>query len=122
MAFKKSNNLDYWGWISLGALFSFFGAREILTGESYLYHGDVIIHAWYGWVELHAGIWILFLSIRALWRNKKNPESESARNLTLDEEAAHAEAQLDAMYLREHGEPPQKPNKDPHAEDTNASE
>ena len=55
-------------------------------------------------------------------RNKKNPESESARNLTLDEEAAHAEAQLDAMYLREHGEPPQKPNKDPHAEDTNASE
>ena len=99
----------------MGLMFSFLGSYGILTGKLYLSKENIPIPAWTGWVQLPFGIWVLFLSIRAWWRNQKNPDSESARNVTLDEEASRAEAELDAMYLREHGEPPQNYNKDTNA-------
>lgn len=91
----------------MGVLASLSGARQILTGEPGI-RGGVEIPVWAGWIELPFGIWVLFLSIRALRRNRNIP----APPVNIDEEAARAEAELDAMYLREHGKLPEKPRKD----------
>ena len=98
----------YWWGILLGALASLLGAHKLVTGEPGLYWGDVPIPAWTGWIQLPFGIWVLFLSIRALRRNRNTPEPP----VDIDEDAARAEAELDAMYLREHGKLPEKPKKD----------
>ena len=104
---KKENSMGQWGWLFVGAVFSFFGAHKVLTGEPGIYW-DVPIPAWTGWIELPVGLWVLFVSIRALRRNRNKPEPV----VNIDEDAARAEAELDAMYLREHGKLPEKPKKD----------
>ncbi|CAK7066904.1 MAG: hypothetical protein DELT_01679 [Desulfovibrio sp.] len=100
--------MGQWAWGIAGALFALLGAHKILTGEPGL-RGDVPIPAWTGWIQLPFGIWVLFLSIRALWRNRNAPAPPP---VNIDEEAARAEAAMDAMYLREHGKLPEKPKKD----------
>ncbi len=66
------------------------------------------IPVWAGWFQLPFGLLILFVSIRALKRDWRKPKPV----VNIDEEAAAAEAELDAEYLREHGEPPEKPKRD----------
>lgn len=90
----------------LGLRLSFLGAQKILTGEPGLYWGDVTIPAWTGWLQLPVGV--LFVEIRTLWRERSKPKPV----INIDEEAARAAAELDAMYLREHGKLPDKPKKD----------
>jgi len=99
-----------WG-ILLGVLASLLGAHKLLTGEPGLYWGNVPIPAWVGWVQLPFGLWVLFLSIRALKRNWHTPEPPPPP-VNIDEEAAKAEAEMDAMYVRDHGELPDKNQKD----------
>ncbi len=53
----------------MGLMFSFLGSYGILTGKLYLSKENIPIPAWTGWVQLPFGIWVLFLSIRAWWRN-----------------------------------------------------
>ena len=101
--------MSYWWGVFIGVGLSFLGAHTILTGESGTRWG-VAIPSWTGWVQLPVGIWVLFVSIRALWRDRNKVEPVVVVNL--DEEAARAEADLDAMYLRDHGELPEKPKKD----------
>lgn len=115
MSQKKENSTTYWAGFSSAIILIWCGVTTIQKDEPYFYRGVGLIPPWFGWIDLFAGIWILFLSIRAVWRNRQNPQPESTKNDTLDEEAARAEAELDAMYLREHGEPPQKPKKDTNA-------
>ena len=97
----------HWLGTILGVLFSYLGTHKILTGEPGNYHG-LPIPAWVGWIQLPAGLWVLFFSIRALKRDWHIPKPP----VNIDEEAARAEAEMDAMYLREHGTPPEKPKKD----------
>ena len=107
MKSKKESNISWWCGILLGVLASFSGARQLLTGEPG-FRGGLEIPAWTGWVQLPFGLWVLFLSIRALKRNWHTPEPP----VNLDEEAAKAEAEMDAMYVRDHGELPDKNQKD----------
>lgn len=107
---KKDNRILWWVWGFIGLSFICLGAIKILTGEPTT-RGGVIKPVWTGWVELPFGILILFLSIRGLLRNRKLPEPPPVA-VDVDEEAARAEAIMDAMYLQEHGELPDKPPKD----------
>lgn len=66
---RKENNGSWWGGILMGLMFSFLGSYGILTGKLYLSKENIPIPAWTGWVQLPFGIWVLFLSIRAWWRN-----------------------------------------------------
>ena len=104
---KKENSMSHWLGVLFGVGFSFLGAHKILTGEPGIRWG-IPIPAWTGWVQLPVGIWALVVFTRALWRDRNKVEPV----VNLDEEAARAEADLDAMYLRDHGELPEKPKKD----------
>ena len=103
--------MDNWLGIIAGAAFSYLGAHKIITGKPGLYWGDVSIPAWTGWVQLPFGLLLLFVSIRAWWRNRHTPRTP-APPVNIDEEAARAEAAMDAMYARDHGKAPEKPQKD----------
>ena len=95
----------------MGVLMSYLGAHKIFTGEDGVYRGGVPIPAWTSWLELPFGILLLLSSIRLVIRDWRNPKPEPPV-VNLDEEAARAEAAMDAMYLREHGKLPEKPKKD----------
>ena len=96
--------------VFVGVVLSYLGALKILTGEPGYYRGHSI-PAWIGWVQLPFGLWFLFLSIRALKRNWHTPKPPPPP-VNIDEEAAKAEAEMDAMYVRDHGELPDKNQKD----------
>ena len=100
--------MGHWWGIIAGILLSFLGAQKIITGKPGIYWGGVPIPAWTGWFQLPAGIALLFLAIRGLRRDKNAPKPI----INIDEEAKRAEAELDAMYLREHGKLPEKNKKD----------
>lgn len=96
----------YGGYLIVGLLFFLLGIEKIITGTGGLYWG-VRIPAWTGWVQLPVGIVFLVVSIRVLWRNRNEPKP--LPKIYTDEDAAKAEAEMDALYLREHGELPEKP-------------
>ena len=98
-------SIHWWG-IVAGFCLLYSGTMKIITGMDGEYWG-VPVPAWTGWIFLPLGVTIFSLSFRALRRGegKNNPKAYTA------EEAARAEAALDAMYLREHGAPPEKPKK-----------
>ena len=100
--------MDHWLGIIAGVAFSYLGAHKIITGEPGGFWWGGSIPAWTGWVQLPLGLLLLFVSIRALWRYKPTPKPP----VNIDEEAARAEAAMDAMYLRDHGKAPEKPEKD----------
>jgi len=102
--------MRHWPGILIGVIFSYIGAYKLLTGEPGDYHG-LPIPVWVGWFQLPLGLWALFLSIRALRRNWHTPEPPPPP-VNIDEEAAKAEAEMDAMYVRDHGELPDKNQKD----------
>ncbi|CAK7066863.1 MAG: hypothetical protein DELT_01677 [Desulfovibrio sp.] len=89
-----------------GILLVLSGALTLITGDR-TWRGTTI-PAWTAWPEILLGIIVCALAIWSLRRNKKDPKRP---NYT-DEEAARAEAAMDAMYLREHGKLPEKPKKD----------
>ena len=99
--------MSNWCGALVGVLFAFSGALKVVTGKPSIRWG-VEIPAWTGWITFPFGVWVLFVSVRALWRNRNTPKPV----VNIDEEAARAEAAMDAMYLRDHGEPPEKPKKD----------
>lgn len=93
-------------------LFLIGGVLLVISGSLTLLYGDrpwrgTIIPAWTAWPEIFLGVIVCALAIRNL-RRRKPPKKQPP--LT-DEEIALAEAELDALYLREHGELPQKPPK-----------
>ena len=103
--------LGYWASILLGAFFVFFGAEQIVTGKP-VYYKSTEVPAWAGFITFPFGLWVMFVSIRGLWRGRGKPPEPPKTAAEIDEEAARAKARLDAMYLREYGVPPETPKKD----------
>ena len=92
----------HWGGIFAGVLLFLSGTYDLLTGEGGTYWGFPVPY-WVGWMFLPTGIILFVSSFRALRRGDgKSP-------IYTEEDAKKAEAELDAMYLRNHGEPPEKP-------------
>ncbi|MDR1241360.1 MAG: hypothetical protein LBM00_01035 [Deltaproteobacteria bacterium] len=90
-----------------GILMVFDGSLTLLSGDR-LWRGT-IIPAWTAWPEILLGAIVCALAIWDMRRSKGHPKQP----VYTDEDVARAEDELDAMYLREHGELPQKPPKDP---------
>lgn len=101
----KNTDHSWWG-LALGCatLFSsIFGL--VYLGEGYTWRGG-FVSRWTLWLLLPAGALITVLSILSIWRGEAKPKPYT------DEEIAQAEADLDALYLRETGELPKKPEKE----------
>ena len=92
----------YWWSLLAGILLVLSGAMKLLTGESGLYWG-VAVPAWGGFIFLPVGIIFTVMSIRALRRGEGKAPKYS------DEDVTRAKAELDRLYLREHGRPPEPP-------------
>ena len=107
MTKQKEDSIDMWLWVVAGMLFVFLGAHKIITGEPDL-RGGVETPAWTGWVQLPFGLWIVYLSIRAIWRNRKTPEPP----VNIDMDAPHADAKQDTMPLQEQGKLSEKNQND----------
>ena len=98
--------MSVYSWGVLAGLFLMIsGSLKLLTGEDSVYWG-IPVPAWSGWFFLPAGIAIAITSFRSLRR------SDAAPKRFTEEEIAQAEAELDAMYLRETGEMPSKPEEE----------
>ncbi len=110
--FWKILGTDYFWGIFLGMGFSFLGLYKVVTGKSGWY-GDLPIPAWTGWLQLPFGLCCLFWGIRGLWRNwNAPPEPEPIiQPGDLDAQIAEEQTKLDALYLREHGRLPEKPER-----------
>lgn len=94
-------------------LFLVGGILLVISGSLTLLSGDrpwrgTIIPAWTAWPEILLGVIACALAIWNLRRQKGRPKQPAYT----DEDIAHAEADLDAMYLQEHGKLPEKPKKD----------
>ena len=89
-----------------GIIFIATGTKRVVTGIGYSW-GKFPTPGWTGWGFLFIGFLICFLSIRAWRRDRGKPKPEPERYT--DEEAAKAKAEMDQMYLREHGVPPEEP-------------
>ena len=85
-----------------GIMLTVDGAYFTITGRGSSYWGFPVAY-WVRWSFLLMGIIICMLSIRALRRGEGKPKKYT------EEDATRAEAELDAMYLRDHGELPEKP-------------
>ena len=102
-----------WAGLSIGIWFLLTGGHAILTGEpgitylGFFSRGDVRAHLWVSWLRVPAGVWVLYWAVRAFLRARENPEPEPT--VISDEDAARLKAELDAMYVREHGTLPQPP-------------
>ena len=100
---KKSNPL---GSLIFGLALSFVGFFMLLYGEEGFYWRGGFISPWISWFLLPIGIIITILSLRSFQQQGSQSKTYS------DEEVAQSEAEMDAMYFREHGEMPQKPTKE----------
>ena len=98
-------NSEYNPWVALaiGIVLIFSGSFKLVTGIGGDWH-DVYIPAWTGWIFVPLGLIIAILSLRSL-RTWKEPEPPKYT----DEEVVKARENLDRMYLREHGGPPEAP-------------
>ena len=64
-----------------------------------------LIPAWTGWPGLFLGVLLIIVYFRFLRGVKEKPRTYT------DEDAQKAEAEMDAMYVRDHGRLPEKPGK-----------
>ena len=79
------------------------GVWELLHGPGF-YRG-VEIHPIAPWMLITIGGGGLIYSCYTMKKQKRLPDEK----LVSDEELAKAKAEMDALYLREHGELPQRP-------------
>ena len=89
------------------------GIFLVISGICTLVFGErpwrgTLIPEWTAWPEIILGLIVCGLALWDIRRNRGHPKPP----VNIDEEAARAEVELDAMYLREHGTPPEKPKKD----------
>ena len=96
-----------WWILATGCMTAGWGLFRLVLGDEYIWRGGSAPR-WTDWLLLLCGIVIIIYAIFALWRDWHTPKPP----VNIDEEAARAEVELDAMYLREHGTPPEKPKKD----------
>ena len=94
---------EVWITLVLGCLITGGSAYGLLTIDDGYYRHGVYVPIWGNWLLLPVGLIIMIIAIRAILRGEAKPIPYS------DEELAKAKAELDALYLREHGELPQKP-------------
>jgi len=95
-------------WIGLGLGCTMVGSSLyglIFIEEGFMWRGT-FVPVWTEWLMLPLGLLITTLAILSIRRGEAKPKPYT------DEEIAQAEAELDAMYLRETGEEPKKPEKD----------
>ena len=92
-----------WGYFILGLIIILSSLGLLLNGPR-VWRASVIPE-WNGWPGLVLGCAICIIALRTIRRNKNNPKPFTYS----DEDVTKAKAELDAIYLREHGELPQKP-------------
>ena len=95
-------------------LFLIGGILLVISGLLTLEAGDhmwrdTIVPGWTAWPKIILGLAVCGLS---LWNLRRNKDHLKRPACTTDEEAAKAEAEMDAMYVRDHGELPDKNQKD----------
>ena len=95
---NRAKKIDWWGFLG-GSIPFLSGLWKIVTGEGGDYWG-VPVPYWVGWVFMPAGALWMIVSLRGRIVVEPRPYTE--------EDAQKAEAELDAMYLRDYGEPPEK--------------
>ena len=98
---KSQMNMHWWSLLA-GILLVSSGALTLFTGKSGHYW-DVAVPVWAGSFFLPLGIIIIAMSVRALRRGEGKKIEYS------DEDVKRAKAELDRLYLCEHGSPPESP-------------
>ena len=96
---------EAWLGLILGVILASSGMMKLITNEPGYAWGVFPVPAWTGWLLIPIGVIIFILSFRALRRKPRRPPSFT------EEDARKAEAEMDAMYFKEHGELPEKQNK-----------
>ena len=101
----KNSDSSWWS-LAFGCIATVSSLCGLLfIDDGFMWRG-VFIPIWTDWLVLLLGIIITVLSILSIRRGETKPKPYT------DEEIAQAEADLDAMYLRETGELPKKPEKE----------
>ena len=95
----------HWGGVLISIVLIFGGVLNLLTGSGLKYWGAAA-PAWSWLIFLPVGIIVGFWSARALLRG------EGKKPVYTDEDIVRAKEKMDAMYLRDHGKAPEKPEKD----------
>ena len=108
---EQSEPEMYWVALFIGACFAIWGAEQIVAGEP-IYFKGIEAPSWTGFVTLPFGLWIVFVSIRGLWRNRVKPPKPKQSPAEIDEEIARAKAKLDVLYGRKPNEQSETPKKD----------
>lgn len=93
-------------WISLFLSIMIIICSVLGLGFGEISWRDVVVPQWELWPLLFIGIIICIISIRAIQRG----EGKKKEKKYTDEDAARAEAEMDKIYLKEHGAPPDKKN------------
>lgn len=94
----------HWGGVLAGTVVLIMGAMQIVTGDGGRYWGHPV-PAWTGWIQAPIGLYILYLSLRAIWSG----EGKTKKNSATDEEVAAAKAVLDRMHFKKYGVMPDHP-------------
>ena len=100
-------NKGIWACLLLGILLIADGVMNLLV-DGFYWRG-AFIPSWTAWPLMFLGIVICIISIRGLWRGRGQPEPEKT---DIDEAAARAKAEMDRIYLREHGKLPESTEKE----------
>ncbi len=90
------------GLFLLGVVLIADGMISLITGDGRHSWGKFPVPSWSGWIFVPIGVIICIMALRAIRRGEGKPKPYT------DEDAKRAEAELDRMYLRDHGEPPEK--------------
>ena len=101
---KKSSSLSFLPFLYIGVALVYIGAEMLWTGQPFPVRG-VLTPSWVGWVIFPIGLWIIIVSLREVWRNRKLPKEDHRYT---PEEIARARAELDALYPQEDAVTPDK--------------
>ncbi|MCC8194929.1 MAG: hypothetical protein LIP28_09825 [Deltaproteobacteria bacterium] len=97
---------DAWLSLALGCLLTGSSIYGLLYIEDGVVWRGVFVPIWTNYLLFSAGVVLIVLSLRAIRNGKGKKEGFT------DEDARKAEAEMDALYCREHGEPPEKPKRE----------
>jgi len=101
------DNFELWGSLIVGCIFIAGSLYGWSVGIGAFGKGGPSPPIWTNWIFLFSGIGITAYSIYGFILRKEKPEVHT--ETCTDEEVAKAEAEMDAMYLRQYGELPEKP-------------
>ena len=73
---KKNENILFRPELYIGLLFLVLGLDSIITGNP-IKRQYIPAPSWAGWIVAPFGVWILYMTFKARWRNKQEDKREA---------------------------------------------